>query len=487
MVMPSQSDANEDRNRVVRDGVVSGFDLRLSTAILLGKAAAGMSRALRLGGGTTMPGRVARGIAPDLMARLAGRLRFGSVVVTGTNGKTTTARLISHILGLASLVPVHNRAGANLAAGIAAALVQHVSVRGDPQGDVGIFEVDEATMPRIREALTPRIVVFTNLFRDQLDRYGEIDLVADRWRATLDRLPAEIAVVFNADDPLVSDVGVRHQGRRLPFGISDTSCALETMEHAADARYCYRCGIPYRYETVYFGHMGTYRCERCGTARPVPVVTAAAIQWLGIDGTEFTLETPQGVRRVRTPLPGVYNIHNVLAAATCCLEMGVTLEIIVRGIASFAPAFGRAERVEIDGRTAVLLLAKNPAGFNEVLRTVLREADGSALILIAINDLTADGRDISWLWDVDFEMLGGRSGRLVVSGLRAEDMALRLKYAKVLASAITVQNELERALDLAVQSVPRGERLYILPTYTALLHLRRVLHRRGYVKGFWEH
>ncbi len=474
-------------DKAVRECIVSMGDLRLSTAIVLGKATAGISRALGLGGGTTMPGRVARGIAPDLMQRLAGRLRHGSVIVTGTNGKTTTARLISYVFELAGLVPVHNRAGANLAAGITAALVQHASLDGNPRGDVGIFEVDEATLPLIHEALTPRVLVFTNLFRDQLDRYGEIDLVAARWRAALAQLPHAAAVVFNADDPLVSEVGADHMGRRLPFGIDDPSCALEGMEHAADARYCYRCGVPYRYGTVYFGHMGTYECSTCGRVRPTPVVTATMVRRHGIDGSEFTLVTPHGAHPVSTPLPGIYNIHNVLAAAACCLEMGIPIESIVRGVGSFAPAFGRAERVQINDRTAILLLAKNPAGFNEVLRTVVRDPSSGATLVIAINDLTADGRDISWLWDVDFEMLVGHVRHVVVSGIRAEDMALRLKYAGVPPSTITVHNDLARALDVAVELVPRGGRLYILPTYTALLTLRRVLHRRGYVKGFWEH
>lgn len=462
-------------------------DVRLSTAIGLGKATAGLSRMLGLGGGTTLPGRVARGIEPNLMRRLAQRLSHGSVIVTGTNGKTTTARLISHIFTEASLVPVHNRAGANLSAGIAAALVQAASIHGDPRGDVGVFEVDEATLPSVQEALMPRVLVFTNLFRDQLDRYGEIDLVADRWRAVLRTLPREVAVVFNADDPLVTEVGLQHQGPTYPFGIDDPSCALTTMEHAADARYCYQCGIPYRYEAVYFGHMGTFRCPSCGRMRPALVVAATMVTRHGVEGSEFTLQTRAGAYPVQTALPGVYNIHNVLAAATTALAMGIPPETIVRGIGSFAPAFGRAERVNIDGRRATLLLVKNPAGFNEVLRTVVAETAAAAHLVIAINDLTADGHDISWLWDVDFEMLRGRVRHVVVSGLRAEDMALRLKYAGVEPSAVTVQNDLERALDVAVEALPSGKQLYILPTYTALLGLRHVLHRRGYVKGFWEH
>ena len=464
---------------------MSVFDLRLSTAIALGKAAAAVSRVLGVGGGTTMPGRIARGVDPDIMRRLATRLRYGSIVVSGTNGKTTTSRLIAHILGQASLVSVHNRAGANLAAGIVAALVQHASLRGDLHGDIGIFEVDEATLPVVQTPLAPGAVVLTNLFRDQLDRYGEIDLVAARWRTALEALGEESIVIFNADDPLVSEVGEHHRGTRIPFGIEDDTCSLGTMEHAADARYCYRCGVPYHYATVYFGHMGVYRCHNCGWSRPAPAVTATEVMSRGIEGSEFTLRTPQGVSRVRTSLPGVYNIHNVLAAAACCSQMGVATETVVRGVETFAPAFGRAERVRLNGRDAILLLAKNPAGFNEVLRAVLRDAGGK-VVLIAINDLTADGRDISWLWDVDFEMLAGSVRHVVVSGIRAEDMALRLKYAGIPAQSMVVRANLRQALDAAVEAVDCGERLYILPTYTAMLQLRRELQRRGHVRGFWE-
>ncbi len=462
-------------------------NLRLSTAIVLGKATASLSRLTRFGGGTTLPGRVARGIAPTVMSSLAGQLPQGSVFITGTNGKTTTARLIAHICAEADLVPVHNRAGANLAAGIAAALVESASVEGVPQGDLGVFEVDEATLPQIREALTPRVLVFTNLFRDQLDRYGEIDLVADRWRTVLQTLPRDIPVVFNADDPLVSDVAAQYPGPRFPFGIQDPSLALPTMEHAADARYCYRCGVPYHYDAVYFGHMGIYRCPSCGMVRPTPVVAATEVVRQGVDSTEFTLQTPGGTVRVQTPLPGAYNIHNVLAAVACTLAMDVPLARIVRSLRSFAPAFGRAEHIRLDGRTAIFLLAKNPAGFNEVIRAVVSEATEAAQLMIAINDLTADGRDISWLWDVDFEALQDRVGHVVVSGFRAEDMALRLKHADIAPSLVTVQPDLERAFDLAFQALPPSGRLYVLPTYTALLALRRILHRRGHVKGFWEH
>ena len=462
--------------------------LRLAPAVILGKATAVASRALRLGGGTTMPGRVARAVAPDITRQLAARLPQGCVVVTGTNGKTTTSRLIHHILQLAGLRPVHNRAGANLAAGIVTALVQHTDWRGRARGDIGIFEVDEATLPAVWDSLQPRAVVLTNLFRDQLDRYGEIDIVAGRWRAVLDgRPPGETVVIFNADDPLVSDVGAKFAGTTVPFGIADASCGAGTLEHAADARYCYRCGVAYEYTVVYFGHMGDYRCPQCGTHRPQPLIAAEHVELAGLQGSGFALRTPAGTAQVRTVLPGVYNIHNVLAAAACCLQLGVPLQTVARGVETFAPAFGRAEWVRADGREAVLLLTKNPAGFNEVLRTVMRATGPAAgVVLIAINDLTADGRDISWLWDVDFEMLAGHVRSLVVSGIRADDMALRLKHAGVSSTVMTIDGNLSRAWDAALQAARNGEPVYVLPTYTAMLQLRKILQQRGLVKGFWE-
>ncbi len=462
--------------------------LRLTTALILGKATAIVSRALRLGGGTTMPGRVARLVDPEILRHLASRLPDGCVVVTGTNGKTTTSRLISHILQLAGLTPVHNRAGANLAAGIGTALVQHVDWRGRLPRGVGIFEVDEATLPLVWDPLRPRAVVLTNLFRDQLDRYGEIDLIAGRWRSVLDHQPpGHAAVIFNADDPMVSEVGVRFAGVTVPFGIEDPSVGVGTLEHAADARYCYRCGVPYEYTVVYFGHMGNYRCPRCGTRRPTPTVVATEIELAGVQNTMLTLRTPGGTARVRTILPGLYNVHNILAAAACCVHLGVLLETVARGVETFAPAFGRAERVRANGREAVLLLTKNPAGFNEVLRTVVRATRPAAgVLLIAINDLTADGRDISWLWDVDFEMLARHVRAVVISGLRADDMALRLKHAGLPTAAMTIVGDLGRAWDAALHAAHNGEPVYVLPTYTAMLQLRKILQQRGLVKGFWE-
>jgi UDP-N-acetylmuramyl tripeptide synthase len=327
-----------------------------------------------------------------------------------------------------------------------------------------------------------------NLFRDQLDRFGEIDLIADRWRRALSALPASTIVAYNGDDPLVADVCRTFAGRAVVFGLDDAPSRLHdarTLEHAADARYCYVCGRPYEYSLVTLGHMGHYRCPQCGAARPAVEVRASRIALRGADGATFILAAGGRDTEIRTTLPGLYNVYDVTAAAAAAAALGIDAGTIERGIEATSPAFGRGERVTIDGREALLLLAKNPAGFNEVLRTVLL-ADGAPVVLIAINDLIADGRDISWLWDVDFEMLRDRAGAIVVSGERAEEMALRLKYAGVPMDRVTVERDLDRALSAASGRVAGGERFFILPTYTAMLRLREIMTRKGYVQGFWK-
>ena len=474
------------RNRFLTTGQSSSVHARLSAAIALGKATATLSRLLRRGGGTTMPGRVARAVEPGVVGLLSARLPLGSVVIAGTNGKTTTAHVLAHIMRVLGQQPVHNRAGANLAAGIASALVEHTDLLGRPRGDLGIFEVDEATVPRVVPAIAPRVAVFLNLFRDQLDRYGEIDYIAGLWRSAGAGLARDLVAVANADDPLVFEAVRGLPGSLVTFGIEDDHYALAALEHTAEARYCYRCGTAYTYEVTYFGHMGRWRCPTCGVARQSPDLTARDLTLSGPDGSEFTIHEAGsgGAARTRTLLPGLYNVYNVLAAVAAAKALGTPLGAAAAAVASFTPAFGRAERVLVDGRDVRLLLVKNPAGFNEVLRVTLA-AGPLPVILIAINDRTADGRDVSWLWDVDAEMLAGRVGRVVVTGLRAEDMAVRLQYAGLPPEAIEIEPAYDRALRRALDLATSG-RLYVLPTYTAMLALRAVLQQWGTVRGFWE-
>jgi lipid II isoglutaminyl synthase (glutamine-hydrolysing) len=287
--------------------------------------------------------------------------------------------------------------------------------------------------------------------------------------------------VLNADDPLVADLGRGRQGVTY-FGVEDRSHSLDALEHASDSKRCRNCGHEYEYEAVYLGHMGRYRCPSCGRTRPEPAVSADHVVLHGMSGSEVRITTPQGPIELKLPLPGLYNVYNALAATAAALELGASPWQVRDALAEFAAAFGRAEHLNVDGHELSILLVKNPAGANEVLRTLTLE--GGALDLwIALNDGIADGRDISWIWDADFEVLAGRVRRITCSGTRAEEMALRLKYAGIDAP-IAVERELGRSLDSAI-AASNGQPLYALPTYTALLELRDLLADRG-VAGRWS-
>jgi UDP-N-acetylmuramyl tripeptide synthase len=325
-------------------------------------------------------------------------------------------------------------------------------------------------------------VLLANLFRDQLDRYGELETIADRWAAVVAGLPPDSRLVLNADDPLVADLG-RERAGTLLFGVEDASVALPEMQHAADSKHCRRCGAAYRYEAIYLGHLGRYACPSCGRRRPEPSVSAHGIELHGTRAAAFTLRTDAGERRIRLPLPGLYNVYNALAAAALCLALGATLDDIVGGLEAVTAAFGRAERIRMGDVELSILLVKNPAGANEILRTLALEP-GELDVLAVLNDHTADGRDVSWVWDADFELLAPHARQVTCSGTRAAELALRLKYAGVDPERLDVVPELPAALDAAVASAKDG-RLFALPTYTALLALRGELAARGHVGQYW--
>ena len=433
-----------------------------------------LSRRLGRGGGTTLPGRLLMRADPKALARMAGRLDEGAVLVSATNGKTTTSAMVAGVLERAGRPLVHNRAGSNMGWGVATALLD----AGREPGQVGLFEVDEAWLPAVAQAVRPRAYLLANLFRDQLDRYGELEVLADRWAELAEaEEPRGARFVLNADDPLVADLGRGRKGVTY-FGVDDDSQALPGLQHAADSKHCRNCGHPYAYEAVYLGHMGRYRCPNCGRERPTPSVSARRVELHGMSGASVVMDTPAGPLDVSLPLPGLYNVYNAVAATALALELGASLEDIGQALEDFGGAFGRVETIPVDGRPVSILLVKNPAGANEVLRTLILE-DGKVDLWLALNDGIADGRDVSWIWDADFELLAGRVRRATCSGTRAEEMALRLKYAGVEAE-LSVERDLGRSLDLAVAAGhDEGRPLYALPTYTALLELRDLLANRG--------
>lgn len=447
--------------------------VEIAAARLVGR----LSRLMGRGGGTTLPGKLLWKLDPGALGLLARRLPLGCALVSGTNGKTTTSTIAAHILDAHHRL-AWNNAGANLASGVTSALL------GAGDAELGLLEVDEFALPIVIDHTSPRVVVLGNLFRDQLDRYGELEHIAERWREAMKSLPESALLIVNADDPLVASLA---EGRVkvLRFGIDDPAVARATLQHAADSKYCVRCGAPYTYAAAYVGHLGDYLCPECGHQRPALDVAARTIVLGGIDSATFELVTPVGSARVQLPLPGLYNVYNALGAASVALAFDVPLADIVTGLETARPAFGRLERVDVDGRRLLMLLIKNPAGANEAVGTLVDGGVPTTLV-VALNDAIADGRDVSWIWDVDFEPLLDRAERIVVTGDRAAELALRFTYVGFAAERLEVIPPLGRALDRGLELAgPNGE-LAVLPTYTAMLELRRLLVERGHARPFWE-
>jgi len=462
----------------------------LAPKLALARAVGAVSR-LRGGGASSAPGKVLMRLDPGAIGELSSRLPRGSVLVSATNGKTTTSALLAGILERAGVSLVNNQSGANMAGGIASTLLAAARPRGSIAGELGLFEVDELWLDSLAAELHPRAILLGNLFRDQLDRYGELETIADRWAIAVRSGSArEATLVLNADDPAIADLGRERDAPVLYFGVEDDSLALAGMAHAADAKHCRRCGAPYVFDAVYLGHLGHYHCPNCGQTRPIPTVVASSVTLQGVNSARFTLQTPAGVAEVALSLPGLYNVYNALAAAALATALDVGLPEIVAGLQETRAAFGRAETVMIGGpthpREMRILLVKNPAGANEVLRTLALQA-GQHDLLGVLNDRIADGRDVSWIWDADFELLAGRIRRATCSGSRAPELALRLKYAGIDPARIHVQADLSSALrEAAADGSASRAPLYALPTYTAMLALRELLVARGEASSAWS-
>ncbi len=458
----------------------------LAPKLALARGVAALSR-MRGGGATSAPGKVLLALDRDAIASLGARLTDGSVLVSATNGKTTTAALAASVFEQAGISLVHNAEGANMAGGIATALLTAARAREGIAGELGLFEVDELWLDAVAAQLRPRAILLGNLFRDQLDRYGELETIAERWAADLH----SEQLVLNADDPLIADLGRERPGT-LYFGVEDDSLALAGMAHAADAKHCRRCGAPYIFDAVYLGHLGHYRCPSCGQQRPKPQVWASDVSLVGVRAARFTLHAPAGSAQVALALPGLYNVYNALAAAALACALGVSLEHILAGLQQTRAAFGRAETIVLKSasngaapRELRILLVKNPAGANEVLRTLALEP-GEHDVLGVLNDKIADGRDVSWIWDADFELLEGRIRRFTCSGSRAPELAVRMKYAGIDPARIVVEPDLGAALSQAAADRPDAlTPLYALPTYTAMLSLRELLVARGEASSSW--
>ena len=457
--------------------------MRDRLAITVGRIAGRLSR-LRGGGATSLPGVAALKVSPKLIGSLAHELA-GTIVVTGTNGKTTTSRFVRSILEADGRAVVHNQAGSNLLRGIASSLLLGRPPRKTANQTWGLFEVDEATVPEACRQLRPTVVVVTNLFRDQLDRYGELHRTAEYLRDGLKTLPKESIVLLNADDPLVASLGAGLDCRVVYFGIEDASASRGQLSHAADSLTDPKTGELLEYSAVFLGHLGHYTSTSGKLQRPKPQYALTKVGLRGIVGSDIEVRTPSETVSLSLKIPGLYNAYNALAAVSAGIALGVSTATITQAIGDTAAAFGRNERVRANDKDLFIGLIKNPTGANEVIHTLALES-GAKDLLILINDNFADGRDVSWLWDADFDELVPQLRSVTVGGLRADDMAVRMKYAGVAEDRVTVERAVPAALKRALAGVPPKGTLFVLPTYTAMLDLRQELRRTGFVKHYLE-
>lgn len=438
-------------------------------AIWLAKLSLLFTRLFRLGSGTTLPGLLAEFVDSDIIKKISKRFEYGVVVVTGTNGKTTAAKMLTEILVESGFTVLNNPSGSNLTRGIASSLIHSVNVFGTGlNADIAVFEVDEATMPEAMTKLWPKLTVVTNLFRDQLDRYGELDKTAMIVGGSL-RGFADMITLLNADDPLVADLKKYAEGPVKFFGVEAEGIGTESKA-AMDSKDCLGCGNELTYKTRYFGHLGIWKCEKCGQARPRPEYVATDVT-VSPKSSSFTLITPEEKTKIELGVTGLYNIYNALAAGAAAELCGSGGPATSHALRNFSAAFGRMEILKIKEKEVMLLLIKNPTGANQALSAIYTE-EKPKNILIALNDNFADGTDVSWIWDIDFEYFDLSKTRFIASGIRAEDIALRLKYAGVEAKNIVIEKDVVRATEILEENTSASETGYVLPTYTAMMEIR---------------
>ena len=416
--------------------------------IVLTKFVSFVSKALGLGAGETWPGEIALKLRPHIAGSLATSLSKGIIVVAGTNGKTTTSLMIKTVLEGVGDVVIHNATGANLLNGIVSSFVRKADWLGRVGADVGIFEVDENSLPKVLAYMKPSRVVLLNLFRDQLDRYGEVDVIVEKWTGALAKLPVSTQFILNSDDPGIASLGKVVKGKVTYFGINDHKKFLGHAEHATDSTFCPACGKRLTYDGIFFSHLGLWHCPSCGNKRPSPDVAV----W-------------------PTVLTGLYNQYNTLAAVATVTSFPIPHATVKHALSGFMPAFGRQEEIRVNDKSVKIFLSKNPTGFNASLRTALEM--NATHILLVLNDRIPDGRDVSWIWDVDFETIPKKTN-VTVSGDRVFDMALRMKYADT-GAVVTHDGDLSQALHDAMEKTPAGKVLYVLATYSGMLDVRELL------------
>lgn len=463
------------------------FKIKIAAAVIVGKTLIAATRILGRGG-TTLPGRTAQKIEPGLVSKLAHETGKGSLVVTGTNGKTTTAALITSIMKEFGSSYVHNQSGSNMSWGVATAFVEAASLSGNISTDYAVMEVDEGAFPGVVNNLKPGVIIVTNIFRDQLDRYGEIDRIQNTIRQGLEAQPAGGFQIINADDPSLVALAGSENHCRLTYGIDIELPVDHIQDSVKDLKICPQCFNELAYKRIYYAHIGHFYCSNCGYSRPEPDIKLTGYEENRTGSSRLEVQYPGGLLKFNCPLLGRYNLYNILAAISCAFALDIPAKTIICALEKATPSFGRMEQFTYKNKKVVIALIKNPVGANEVLRTVLNR-EGDLSLMVAINDKIADGTDVSWLWDVDFEQLSSRDIQLsavISSGLRAWDMAVRFKYAGIMPDLIDINKNTEKALQSALAKTVSGGTLFILPSYTAMLEIRRHLNRMGLGKPYWE-
>ena len=480
----SQTDSSQDHPVAAPSGLGKA---RLACAISAGKLAGVSGRFFHIGGGTSLPGMIARRIDPNVLKSVVGASKAKKIVITGSNGKTTTARMTAAIADADGQRVSQNRTGSNLLQGVTSVAVNFADIFGRLDSDVLLFEIDEATIPLAVPEIQPDVVVITNIFRDQLDRYGELYAVARALNKMLEDLPASATVLLNGNDPQVANFGANIRAKRLFFGLETTEVGTPVPEQSADIVRCIHCQSDLNYEVAYMSHLGLYRCSNCGYTLPKLDlgVTSVKLAADGVGPTHMVMRTPQGTMELDIPLPGLHNVYNAAAAIGAAMAAGFELDKVQTALGNIRTAFGRLEKIQAGDKTIYLTFVKNPTSFNLMLRLIAQHP-GKKHLLLAASHTVVDGEDFAWLWDVDIEEIADTIQDATCSGNKPEELAMRLKYAEVPTNIITMIPDREAALDAALKNVEPGGTLYIMSSYTPTQELRRIMQKRGWVKHFWE-
>ena len=408
-------------------------------------------KTFRLGNGTSLPGYISLKLYPNLTQNLVSKNKLKVIFVAGTNGKTTTAMMIEELMKKLNFSVFRNSSGANLMSGLTTTLLKKSSFRSLIQEEFAVLEVDENILPLILKSITPHQIVLTNLFRDQLDRYGEVDSIAKKWESAFVKLSEKTTIIANGDDPLIAAITMNTKTQKKFYGITDSEMKLKHIGNSADSHLCYACGERLTYSSISYSHLGNWRCSNCGLSTPV---------------TERF--SPQ------TGLEGIHNSYNALAAQTSLTALGKSTEEIENLMTHFQPAFGRQELIPVGKKFVLLLLSKNPVSFNQNLETAISKGHKDFLILL--NNNHQDGLDISWIWDIDFEAYLNTDVNVWLSGERAVDMAQRIDNSSENTRQISLKIPFQKSVvSSALQDVQEAGTLVAVTNYSAMLDLRHLL------------